>query len=111
MIGIQQIKSDGTVVDLNRESLSLGQLQGLVSSGTEDSLIEMVSMRTSLNGVKLTGKYEVGGQVMVVHESGLLLGLPVNDAAMDVLGYWRNAAETPIVGDVVIIENEEKDFE
>lgn len=111
MIGIQQIKADGTVIDLHREELTVSRLQELVESGSGHDMFEFVSMRKNLDGSKIHSRYSVGGQIMAVNESGLVYNLPANEAAMDVLGYWRTAALTPIVGDVVIIENEASDFD
>ena len=110
MIGIQQILDDGTVIDLHREELTVTRLQELVESGCGHDMFEFVSMQKNLDGSEIKEKYEVGAQIMAVNESGLVYKLPANEAAMDVLGYWRKAAHTPIVGDVVIIENEEADF-
>lgn len=111
MIGIQQILADGTVIDLHREELSVDKLQELVESGSGHHMFEFVAMQKNLDGSGIASKYEVGGQMMAVNESGLLFNLPANEKAMDVLGYWRAAADTPIVGDVVIIENETSDFD
>lgn len=111
MIGIQQIKADGTVIDLHREELSVSRLQELIESGCGHDMFEFVAMQKNLDGSLIRSKYTVGDQIMAVNESGLVYSLPHNEAAMDVLGYWRKAADTPIVGDVVIIENEASDFD
>lgn len=110
MLAVKQIKSDGTEIDLGRKKVDFRQLQELVASGTDHKLFEFVAMQKTTDGKEISSKYEVGGQVMAVNESGLIYGLPQNHAAMDLLGYWRDVSPTPIVGDVVIIENEEEDF-
>ena len=108
MIAIQQIKTDGTVIDLKRKRIDFRELQELVSTGLGVGVFEFVGMKTRLDGTPQLSKYEVGGQVMAVHEEGLLLSLPINAKAMAILGYF---SVYPIVGDVVIIENEAEDFE
>ena len=108
MIGVKQIKTDGTEINLSGP-ITLPELQAMTDGDTDHNLIEMVAM-TEYNGQKQASKYEVGGHTMVVNEGGLMFGLEPNERAMDVLGYWRNASMTPIVGDVVIIQNEAKDF-
>lgn len=109
MYALKLIHMDGTEEDLDRrvDHVALGQL---VKSGTHHNVFEFVAMR-EYNGRKQQSKYEVGGHVMAVNEMGLLLGLAPNNRAMDILGYWRDASPTPIVGDVVILRNEEIDFE
>lgn len=108
MYALKLIHVDGTEEDLDRQvdHLSLGQL---VKSGTQHPYFEFVAMR-EYQGRKQNAKYEVGGHIMAVNEMGLLLGLEPNHKAMDILGYWRDVSETPIVGDVVILRNEEVDF-
>lgn len=96
MIGIKQIKVDGTVVNLKRKVLSLKEMQDLVSTGTKRSYIELVC---------LPGQFtdRVGDKVMFVHEEGLICELPVNVCASSIAGQ-------SLVGDAIICENQASDF-
>lgn len=95
MLGIKQIKCDGTEVELNRKHLTLEEAQDLVATGTGRSLIELVALRMD--------PYKIGSHVMFVHEEGLLHDLPINAKASQLCGRH-------IVGDVIIVENEKSDF-
>ena len=97
MIAIKQIKTDGTEVDLHRKRIDFKELQALVSTGTKRGIFEFTRIKGHPN------KYKVGGQCMAVHEEGLLVNLPINEKASEL-------ANNYIVGDVVIIENEQSDF-
>lgn len=102
MLGIKQIKADGTEIDLGRKHLTLAEAQGLVATGMQHALIE---------GVGIPGQqpYTVGQQLMYVNEEGLLHDLPLNEKAtkltdaLDRLGQY-------LVGDAIIVENEKSDF-
>lgn len=90
MKAIAQIKTTGEIIDLKGHDCSLEQAQAYVQTGTDRALIEFVQLT------------EDGG--LMIHEEGLLYSLPVNDLASRMAGIH-------IVGDVLVIENEEKDFE
>lgn len=96
MRGIKQIKVDGTLVDLKREHLTLARAQELVSTGIGHSLIKLVRIPTK-------DAYTVGNPIMYVNEEGLLHDLEPNQVASAIAGQ-------AIVGDVIIVENEESDF-
>ena len=95
MLGIKQIKVDGTEVSLNGKRLTLQEAQELVATGTKRSLIELLPMRGNPN--------RPGSQVMYVHEEGLLHNLPVNKLASSIMGHT-------LVGDVIIVKHEAIDF-
>lgn len=97
MIGIKQIKVDGTTVDLERRQLTLKDAQDLVATGMKHALIELVPLPRQ-------DPYEVGGQIMFVNEEGLIHDMEVNEAATAL------ARRGPLVGDVIIVENEASDF-
>lgn len=99
MLGIKQIKTDGTEVDLGRKHLTLQEAQALVATGTQHALIELVPIYGQ-------NPYKVGDQIMFVHEEGLLHQLPRNPFAQDLADVGGNV----IVGDVIIVENEKSDF-
>lgn len=87
MKALTQIKTTGEIIQLHGHDCSLEQAQGYVGG-----LIENAWTSTDKN---LT---------MFCNEEGLLEGLPVNNWASSLIG-------TPIVGDVLIVKNEKKDFQ
>lgn len=96
MLGIAQIKTTGERIDLGRKHLSLEEAQALVATGTKRSLIELVSLPHN-------DPDKVGNRIMYVHEEGLLESLPLNYSASAI-------AQQPLVGDVILVENEPSDF-
>lgn len=103
MLGIQQIRVDGTIIDLKRQHLTLEAAQKLVSTGMKDALIELVR----LPGQK---PQKVGDKVMYVNEEGLLYSLPLNAKATKLSNSERTLGQV-LVGDAIIVENEASDFE
>lgn len=99
MLGIKQIKSDGTIIELDRKHLTLQELQAMVESGCGHHFIEFVHY--------MNPSYRIGNRAMVVNESGLIYNLPLNMAAMDFISWTQSS---PLVGDVVIIEWDEGDM-
>lgn len=99
MLGIIQIKTNGTIVKLNREKLDLAKAQELVKSGAASKYIEPVHLDAAG-----THEYNNGKYTMFVNEEGLLCDLPYNVIASELSGQ-------SIVGDAIIVENELSDFE
>lgn len=92
MLAIKQIKTDGTIINLGRAPCTLEQAQEYVRTGSEHGYIEVAHNSGD-------GKF-----TMFCHEEGLLIDLPLNPIASVI-------ANNHIVGDVLIVENEAKDFE
>ncbi len=92
MLALTHIKTTGEIIHLNRKSCDLDMAQSYVSTGMEHALIEHAW--TSKDG-RLT---------LFVNEEGLLNDLPYNALASGLVGGH-------IVGDVLLVENEKKDFE
>ncbi len=91
MKAMKQIKASGEIVDLGGHDCSLEQAQNYVATGMKHALIE--NAWTSQDS-KIT---------MFCNEEGLLEELAYNMLASQLIGGH-------IVGDVLIVENEEKDF-
>ncbi len=87
MLALTHIKTTGEIIHLNRKSCDLDMAQSYVSTGMEHAW-------TSKDG-RLT---------LFVNEEGLLNDLPYNALASGLVGGH-------IVGDVLLVENEKKDFE
>lgn len=83
-------RSNGEIVRLHGVECSLEQAQEFVRSGADKSYIENVPMEDK--------------KAFLVHEEGLLYNLPVNLLASQMAG-------KQLVGDVLYVEYEDKDFE
>lgn len=91
MLAIAQIKVDGTIVKLGGKPCSLSDAQEFVRSGTDRGLIQPVYFNDDEK------------HTFFVHEEGLLYNLPINEMASVLMGQT-------IVGDVLVVENEAKDY-
>ncbi len=92
MLALTHIKHTGEIIHLNRKPCDLHMAQEYVSTGMGHALIE--NAWTSKDS-KLT---------LWCNEEGLLNDLPYNALASGLVGGH-------IVGDVLLVENEKKDFE
>lgn len=90
MKAYSHIKANGEVIDLKGHDCTLKQSQEYVRSGLKQGYIENVHL--------------ADGLVMLVHEEGLLYGLSLNMAASEM-------ARQRIVGDVVTVKYEPKDYD